>query len=45
MGVRIFGMIQQVGDLQPLEMQTQQQMSMKWWREIVDGLSEWQQMN
>jgi hypothetical protein len=29
-GVKIFSMIQEAGVLQPLEMQTQLQMSMKW---------------
>jgi hypothetical protein len=43
--VRIFRTIQEAGVLQPLEMQTQLQMSMEWWYEIVDWLSDWCRMN
>jgi hypothetical protein len=43
--VRIFRMIQEAGVLHPLEMQTQSQMYVKWWHEIVDWLSEWCRMN
>jgi hypothetical protein len=44
-GVRIFRMTQKAGILQPLEMQTQSEMSVKWWHEIISGLSEWCQIN
>jgi hypothetical protein len=37
-------MIQGAGVLQPLEMQTQTQISEKWWHE-VEWLSEWCRMN
>jgi hypothetical protein len=39
-GVKNFRMIQEAGLLQPLEMQTQSQMFVKWRCEIVEGLSE-----
>jgi hypothetical protein len=45
MGMKIFGMVQEVGVLQPLEMQTQLQLFVKWWHEIISGLSEWWWMN
>jgi hypothetical protein len=38
-------LIQEADVLQPLEMQPQSQMSVKWWHEIVDLLSEWRRMN
>jgi hypothetical protein len=44
-GVGIFSIIQETSVLKHLEMQTQQQMSLKWWHEIVDGLSEWWPMD
>jgi hypothetical protein len=44
-GVRIFSMIQKAGVLQPLEMQTQSQFSIKWWHEVVDWPSEWCRIN
>jgi hypothetical protein len=37
--------IQEAGFLQPLEMRTQSQMSVKCRHEIVDGLFEWWRMN
>jgi hypothetical protein len=43
--VWILGMIQEAGALQHLEMQTQSEMSVKWWHEMVDGLSEKWRMN
>jgi hypothetical protein len=39
-GSKDLKMVQEAGVLQPLEIQTQSQMSVKWWNEIVDGLSE-----
>jgi hypothetical protein len=43
--VRIVRIIQKTGVLQPLEMQTQSQITVKWCHEITDGLSEWWRMN
>jgi hypothetical protein len=34
--VKIFRMVQEAGVLQPLEMQTQSRMSVKWWYETID---------
>jgi hypothetical protein len=39
-GVSAFRMIQEPGVPEPLEMQTQSQISVKWWHMIYDGLSE-----
>jgi hypothetical protein len=38
--MRIFTMIQEAGVPQPLEMKAQPLISVKWWYEIVAGLSE-----